>query len=58
MLSDIYQLGHSVPEYAIFDRIIDDILKKIVDLISVVSSRFGIDSAHIKKKDTWFRFQS
>ena len=41
MLSDIYQLGHSVPEYAIFDRTIDDILKKIVDLISVVSSRFG-----------------
>jgi hypothetical protein len=42
MLSDICQLDHSVPEYAIFDRIIDDILKKIVDLISVVSSRFSI----------------
>jgi hypothetical protein len=43
MFSDICQLAHPAPEYAIFDRIIDDILKKIVDLISVVSSRFGMD---------------
>jgi len=43
MFSDICQLGHSVPEYVIFDRIINDILKKIVDLISIVSSRFGVD---------------
>ena len=42
MFSDTYQLGHSAREYTIVGRIIDDILKKIVDLISVISSRFGI----------------
>jgi hypothetical protein len=41
MFSDIYQLGHSALKYTIVSRIIDDIPKKIVDLISVVSSRFG-----------------
>ena len=43
MLSDIYQLGYSAREYVISGRIIDDTLKKIVDLISVVISRFAID---------------
>ena len=41
MSSDIYQLGRSAREYAISGRIVDDILKKIMDLISVISSCFG-----------------
>ena len=45
MLSDAYQLGHSVREYIIVGMIIDDIFKKIVDLILVFSSRFGMLSA-------------
>ena len=42
MLSDAHQLGHSVPGYTIVGMVIDDIFKKIVDLISVFSSRFGV----------------
>ena len=57
MFSDVYQIGYSAPEYTIIGRIIDDILKKIVDLISVISSRFGVERM-LKEKDTWFRFQS
>jgi len=41
MLSDIHQLIHSVREYTIVDRMINDISKKAIDLISVISSRFG-----------------
>ena len=40
MFSDVYQIGYSAPEYTIIGRIIDDILKKIVDLISVISRPF------------------
>jgi hypothetical protein len=50
MLSDAYQLGHSVPEYTIVGIIIDDIFKKIIDLISVFSSRFGRLSAYQGKR--------
>ena len=42
MLSDCRQLVHSIREYAIVGMILDDISKKVVDLILVVSSRFGI----------------
>ena len=42
MLSDIVQLGPSVREYTIVGMIIDDIFKKIIDLISIVSSRFDV----------------
>jgi len=42
VLSDTYQLGHSVRKCTIVGMIIDDIFKKIIDLISVFSSRFGI----------------
>jgi len=43
MFSDAYQLGHSVREYTVVGMIIDDIFKKIIDLILTFSSRFGID---------------
>ena len=56
-MSDAYQLGHSAREYIIVSRIINDILK-IIDLISVVSSRFGIGKRLLgKEKDTWLWFQ-
>jgi hypothetical protein len=42
MLSDVHQFSHSAREYTIVSRVISDILKKIVDLILVVSSRFRI----------------
>ena len=50
MFSDASQLGHSAREYTIFGRIIDDILKKIIDLILVISSRFGIGKRMLGKR--------
>jgi hypothetical protein len=50
MLSDAHQLGYSVREYTVVGRIIDDVLKKIVNLISVISSSFGIDKRLSEKK--------
>jgi len=38
MVFDARYLGHSVREYTVVGMVIDDILKKIVDLISVVVS--------------------
>ena len=40
MLSDTFQLVHSIREYTILVRIVDDIFKKIIDLVMVVSGRF------------------
>ena len=42
MFSDASQLGHSAREYSIVVRITDDFIKKMIDLILVISSRFGI----------------
>jgi hypothetical protein len=50
MVSDVHQLDHSVREYAVVGRIINDILKKIINLISIVSNRFGIGEAYVRKK--------
>ena len=41
MLSDAFQLAHSVQGHTILVRMIEDIFEKIIDLVMVVSGRFG-----------------
>jgi hypothetical protein len=50
MVSDAHQLAHCARRYTIVGRIIDDMLKKMIDLIFVVSSRFGIGKLVSGKK--------